>query len=118
MDVPPAGLATHHALGGREDGLAPALTIAGWPGDAHAMVGRDLARLTENPVMPPPAVHRDATDCWFRFDSVEEIFAALENKGTDWASETLKNLRHMSPICLKMNLRHMGSGPSCRSIMP
>jgi len=118
VDVPHAGLATYHVPSGREDGLAPAPNIAGRSGDAHAMVDRGLARLTENPTMPSPAAHRDATDRWFRFDSVEEIFAALENKGTDWASETLKNLRHMSPICLKMNLRHRGPGPSRLSIMP
>jgi enoyl-CoA hydratase len=82
------------------------------------MVGRPPARITEDPGPPPPSAHLDAIDRRFRFGSVEEIFAAVENKGTDWVSDTLKNLRHMLPTYLKMNLRHMRPGPSCRSIMP
>ena len=82
------------------------------------MVGRALARAPENPGTFPPATHLNAIDRRFRLDYVEGIFAALENKGTDWVSDTLKNLRRMSATCFKMNLRRMRAGPSCRSLMP
>jgi hypothetical protein len=82
------------------------------------MVDHVWAWAPENPETLPPAVHRDATDRRFHFDSVEEIFAAVENKGTDRVSDTLKNLRHMSPVCFKMTLRHTRPGPSRRSMMP
>ena len=74
------------------------------------MVDRALAWVTADPGTSLPAAHLDAIDRRFRFGSVEGIFAAVENKGTDWVSDTLKNLRHMLPTCLKVNLRHMRAG--------
>jgi enoyl-CoA hydratase len=117
-DVLYVGFATGRIPAGREEELVPALSSADWTQDAHAVVDRALAWVTADPGTPPPSAHLDATDWRFRFDSVEEIFAAVENKGTDSVSDTLKNLRHMLPTCLKVNLRHMRPGPSCRSIMP
>src|SRR4051812_30394163 len=87
--------ATDSIPNGRESELAPALSDADRSRDTHAMVGRSPARITEDPGTPPPSAHLDAIDRRFRFGSVEEIFAAVENKGTDWVSDTLKNLRHM-----------------------
>ena len=74
------------------------------------MVGRALARAPEDPGTFPPATHLDAIDRRFRLGYVEGIFAALENKGTDWVSDTLKNLRHMSPTCLQDELEAHESG--------
>ena len=34
-----------------------------------------------------------AIDECFRYDSVEEIYAALEARGGDWAQQTLKQLK-------------------------
>jgi hypothetical protein len=82
------------------------------------MIDEALTQVTKNPAILSPVAHCDATDERFRFGSVEGIFAALENKGTDSVSDTLKNLRHMSPTCSKMYLRHMRPEPSCRSTMP
>lgn len=46
-------------------------------------------------------LHRDAIDQCHPFGSVEEIFAAVENKGTEEVGDTLKNLRHMLPTGLE-----------------
>ena len=64
--------------------------------------------VTEYPETVVPVVHSDATDYRLAFGSVEEIFAAVENKGTDRASDTLKNLRHMLPTGLEAASRPMG----------
>ena len=63
--------------------------------------------VTEYPETVVPVVHSDAIDYRFAFGSVEEIFAAVENKGTDRASDTLKNLRHMLPTGLDVASRRM-----------
>ena len=64
--------------------------------------------VTEYPETVVPVVHSDATDYRLAFGSVEEIFAAVENKGTDRASDTLKNLRHMLPTGLDVASMRMG----------
>jgi enoyl-CoA hydratase len=105
-----AGLATHYVPSERVDELVSALSGADWSGDAHAVVEAILASVTQDPGTPPLTAHRDAIDRCFRFDSVEEIFAALEVEGTVWAADTLKNLRRMSPTSLKVTLRQMRTG--------
>ena len=105
-----AGLATHYVPSERVDELVSALSGADWSGDAHAVVEAILASVTQDPGTPPLTAHRDAIDRCFRFDSVEEIFAALEVEGTVWAADTLKKLRRMSPTSLKVTLRQMRTG--------
>lgn len=51
-----------------------------------------------------PVLHRDATVRRHPFGSVEEIFAAVENKGTEEVGDTLKNLRHMLPTGLEVSM--------------
>ena len=75
--------------------------------DAHVMVALLPMPVTEYPETVVPVVHSDATDYRLAFGSVEEIFAAVENKGTDRASDTLKNLRHMLPTGLDVASRRM-----------
>ena len=109
-DVLYAGLATHYVPSGRVDELVSVLSGADWSGDAHAVVDSALARFAHDPGTLYLATYRDAIDRCFQFDSVEEIFASLEDEGTDWAIDTLKNLRQMSPTSLKVTLRQMRTG--------
>jgi enoyl-CoA hydratase len=61
------------------------------------------------------AAHRDAIDRLFAPDTLEEILAALEADGGDWAREQLATLRTKSPQAMKVSLhlvrqgRHMPS---------
>jgi hypothetical protein len=112
------GFTTQRAPSGREDESEQAPGDAEWLRDTHVLVYRTPAWASKNLEMLPPSAHRDATHHCYRSGFVEEIFAALENKGTDRVSDTLKILRHMSLSCLKVNLKYMGPGPSCRSMMP
>jgi enoyl-CoA hydratase len=63
----------------------------------------------------PLAAHREAIDRLFAFDTVEEIFAALEADGSDWASAQLATLKTKSPTSLKVTLRHIREGAKAAS---
>jgi hypothetical protein len=54
----------------------------------------------------PPTGTKSTPDT--TFDS--QVKNRLGGKGTDWVSNTLKNLRHMSPTSLKATLRRMRAG--------
>jgi len=58
----------------------------------------------------PIEAHLEAIDRLFDFDTVEEIFAALEADGSDWALAQLAVLKTKSPQSLKVSLRQMRTG--------
>jgi hypothetical protein len=106
--VPHARTATRQVADQGEDAHVWALDKASQPDDAHVMVALPPISLTEYLETVVPAAHSDATDYRLAFGSVEEIFAAVENKGTDRASDALKNLRHMLPTGLEVASSWMG----------
>jgi enoyl-CoA hydratase len=59
---------------------------------------------------PPIEPHLPAIDRLFAFDTVEEIFAALEADGSDWAQAQLTTLKTKSPQSLKVTLRQLRTG--------
>jgi enoyl-CoA hydratase len=60
----------------------------------------------------PPALdaHREAIDRLFAFHTVEEIVAALQADGSDWAQKQLDILKTKSPQSLKVSLRQIRTG--------
>jgi len=58
----------------------------------------------------PLNTHREAIDRLFGFDRVEDIFAALEADGSEWALKQLSILRTKSPQSLKVSLRQIRTG--------
>lgn len=58
----------------------------------------------------PIEAHLEAIDRLFAFDTVEEIFAALEADGSEWALAQLATLKTKSPQSLKVSLRQMRLG--------
>ena len=58
----------------------------------------------------PLAPHREAIDRLFAFDTVEEIFGALEADGSEWALKQLDILKTKSPQSLKVSLRQIRTG--------
>ena len=62
------------------------------------------------PIPPGFKLERKAIDRLFAFDTVEEIFAALEADGSDWASAQLAILKTKSPQSLKVSLRQIRTG--------
>ncbi|WP_158914975.1 enoyl-CoA hydratase/isomerase family protein [Caulobacter sp. S45] len=59
---------------------------------------------------PPLAQHRDAIDRTFGGDSVEAIFQALEDDGSDWSRQQLDLLRSKSPQAMKVAFRQLRQG--------
>lgn len=64
---------------------------------------------------PPIEIHLPAIDRLFAFDTVEEIFAALEEDGSEWALAQLAMLRTKSPQSLKVTLRQLRLGATLPS---
>jgi enoyl-CoA hydratase len=58
----------------------------------------------------PPTIDREAIDRLFAHDTVEEIFAALEADGSDWALIQLATLKTKSPTSLKVSLKQVRTG--------
>jgi enoyl-CoA hydratase len=104
-----AGIATHHVPSGDLDALVESLASADLSAGREA-VDAILARHASDAGPASLAEHRAAIDRCFYFDAIEEIFAALENEGTDWAKATLKVLSQMSPTSLKVALRQIRRG--------
>ncbi len=61
-------------------------------------------------IMTAPTVELEAIDRLFAFDTVEEIFAALEADGSEWALAQLAVLKTKSPQSLKVTLRQLRTG--------
>ena len=66
--------------------------------------------LEADPGEAPVESHLAAIDRLFAFDTVEEIFAALEADGSDWAAAQLASLKTKSPQSLKVTLRQLRLG--------
>lgn len=60
-------------------------------------------------------LNREAIDRLFAYDTVEEIFAALEADGSDWALAQLATLKTKSPTSMKVSLRQLRTGAGLAS---
>ncbi|MDP1913267.1 enoyl-CoA hydratase/isomerase family protein [Brevundimonas sp.] len=108
-DTVALGIHTHFVPAERLEALKTALAIH--PDNPQAVA----ASFAADPGPAPTAAHREAIDRLFAFDTVEEVFAALEADGSDWALAQLATLRTKSPQALKVTLRQLrlgGSQPS------
>jgi enoyl-CoA hydratase len=98
------GLATHYL---------PALALDDLKAQIAAEPERMEVLLEENGVPSPPAriaENRERIDRLFAFDDFEDILAALEEDGSDWAQMELATLRSKSPQACKVSLRLLYDG--------
>ncbi len=63
------------------------------------------------------ALNRDIIDATFRFDTVEEIFAALSARDDAFSRETLEALQKRSPTSLKLTLKLLRLGRESASLI-
>ncbi|WP_332660832.1 enoyl-CoA hydratase/isomerase family protein [Brevundimonas sp.] len=71
--------------------------------------------LEADPGEAPVEAHLEAIDRLFAFDTVEEIFAALEADGSEWALAQRAILRTKSPQSMKVTLRQLRTGATLAS---
>jgi enoyl-CoA hydratase len=98
------GLATHYV---------PSLALDDLKARIIAEPGKIESILEEFRVTPPPArieENRERIDRLFAADDYEDILAALEADGSDWARKELATLRTKSPQACKVSLRIVYDG--------
>jgi enoyl-CoA hydratase len=98
------GLATHYV---------PSLALDDLKARILSEPERIEALLDESSVTPPPArieSNRERIDRLFASDDFEDILAALEADGSDWAKTELETLRSKSPQACKVSLRLLYDG--------
>jgi len=71
-----------------------------------------IARHQVDPGEPPLAAQREAIDRLFAGSSVEEIIAALEADGSDWARAQAASLATKSPTSMKVTFQQLRYGAS------
>jgi enoyl-CoA hydratase len=98
------GLATHYI---------PSAALAGVKQRVAAEPERIEAILAEAIVTPPTpriAAHMDRINAAFASDHLEDVLAALEADGSDWARSELEGLSRKSPQACKVSLRLLLDG--------
>jgi enoyl-CoA hydratase len=108
-DTVALGIHTHFTPSEQVEALKAALSAD--PADPKAAAERFAA----DPGPAPLDEHRAAIDRLFGHDTVEEIFAALEADGSDWALKQLSILKTKSPQSMKVSLRQIRTGAGLTS---
>jgi len=108
-DTVALGIHTHFAPSEGVEALKAELLAA--PADPKAVADRVAGDAGPAPL----DAHREAIDRLFAFDTVEEIFAALEADGSEWALKQLETLKTKSPQSLKVSLRQIRTGATIAS---
>ena len=97
------GIATHHVRSERFPDLTDALC-------GNVSVDAILAAFAEPRGEGPVTARRTLIDRVFSGDRVEDILAALEGVGDDWAARTAAAMRGKSPTSLKVALAQVRRG--------
>lgn len=115
QDCVTAGIATHYVPSELLGSVTAQIAGAALTGDPRRALqsGLDaLCEATRKPIVPAPG----AIAPLFGFDTVEEIFAALEGASDhDWPRQQLETLKTKSPQTLKVALRQLRLGARCKS---
>jgi enoyl-CoA hydratase len=98
-----AGLATHRVSSARFPELIEALT-------GIASVDAVLAAFAEPAGEGPIMARKAEIDRLFAHDRIEDILAALDNEGTDWAGKIAAIIRTKSPTSVKIALEQVRRG--------
>ena len=105
-----AEFATHYVRSPQGLEIVGALAASRWDTTPHEVVDKVLEGFAQDPGLAPLAEQREAIDRCFAGNSVEEIFAALEREGSEWARQTLDTLNKSSPTALKLTFASQRRG--------
>jgi enoyl-CoA hydratase len=109
-DAAALNLATHVVASDKLEALEAALAGADLSGDATGAIDAVLADFAGHAGEPVLAPHRAVIDRCFAYDRLEDIFAALESDGSDFAADTLATLKKKSPMSMKVTLAQLRRG--------
>lgn len=114
-DVAAAGVATHFLPSELIPNLKSQIADADFSAGAAEMLGEILARLTH--AVPAGSFEANAAviNTCFKADTAEEIVAALEDDGSEWANEQIKTIATKSPETVKVALRQVREGGACKT---
>ncbi|KAI9792659.1 MAG: hypothetical protein M1835_007720 [Candelina submexicana] len=73
-------------------------------------IGEFFTGLPHDEPMQLAGETREAIDRCFKFDTIRQVLAALEQEKSEWASETLNTLQERSPTSLRVALHQMRVG--------
>ncbi|RKP10707.1 ClpP/crotonase-like domain-containing protein, partial [Thamnocephalis sphaerospora] len=109
-DVLYSGIATHFVPSHRLPALEERLNEL--ESDDLTVVNMAIEEFSAEPTKHRYSLgpHRDAIDRCFKYNSVEEILAALKKEKSEWADKTLETLNAMSPTSLRVTLRQLRIG--------
>lgn len=107
------GFGTHYVTPQGMNDLREELCSMTWDDSesVKAQVDAVIEKYTAEPAGESElAPHREQIDTCFGHERVEDIIAALQADGSDWANETLQAMYAMSPTSLKIALRQIRMG--------
>jgi enoyl-CoA hydratase len=108
--VAAARVATHFLPSELVPNLMKQIASADFSVGAAEMLNEILRSLTHSIPAGSFEEHRAVIDACFAFDTAEEIVAALEADGSEWAIAQVKTLRSKSPETIKVALRQLREG--------
>ena len=79
------------------------------------MLGEILSRLTHTVPTGSFESYMDLIERCFAHDRAEDIVAALDADGSEWALEQAKTIRSKSPETVKVALRQVREGGQCQT---
>ena len=112
-DVAAAGVATHFLPSELIPNLKAQIAEADFSAGAAEVLGEILARLTHAVPAGSFEANMSVIDACFKADTAEEIVAALQADGSEWASEQVKTIATKSPETVKVALRQVREGAAC-----
>ncbi|MGV1954028.1 enoyl-CoA hydratase/isomerase family protein [Agrobacterium sp. 22-214-1] len=108
-----AGFADYLVPSDRLDGLVQDLSRAADTESIETAIAAHAFEAGEGVL----SINRDIIDATFRFDTVEEIFAALSARQDVFSRETLEVLQKRSPTSLKLTLKLLRLGRESASLI-
>lgn len=114
-DVAAARVATHFLPSELIPNLKIQIAEADFSGGAAEMLGEILSRLTHTVPAGSFEAHTATIDACFAHDRAEDIVAALERDGSEWALKQAETIRTKSPETVKVALRQVRDGGKCET---
>jgi enoyl-CoA hydratase len=114
-DVAAARVATHFLPSELLPHLKKQIADADFSAGAAEMLGEILARLTHSVPAGSFEANMATIDACFASDRAEDIVAALDANGSEWAAEQANAIRSKSPETVKVALRQVREGAACET---